>query len=43
MSLKSINESFERQFNAINDSKNEEFEVLESLRNLLSTLNEAGM
>ena len=43
MSLKSINESFERQFNAINDSKNEEFEVLESLRNLLSVLNEAGM
>ena len=43
MSLKSINESFERQFNAINDSKNEEFEVLESLRNLLSILNEAGM
>lgn len=43
MSLKSINESFERQFNAINDSKNEEFEILESLRNLLSTLNEAGM
>lgn len=43
MSLKSINESFERQFNAINDSKNEEFEVLESLRNLLSTLNEADM
>lgn len=43
MSLKSINESFERQFNAINDYKNEEFEVLESLRNLLSVLNEAGM
>jgi hypothetical protein len=43
MSLKSINESFERQFNAINDSKNEEFKVLESLRNLLSVLNEAGM
>lgn len=43
MSLKSINESFERQFNAVNDSKNEEFEVLESLRNLLSVLNEAGM
>ena len=43
MSLKSINESFERQFNVINDSKNEEFEVLESLRNLLSTLNEADM
>lgn len=43
MSLKSINESFERQFNAVNDSKNEEFEALESLRNLLSVLNEAGM
>lgn len=43
MSLKSINESFERQFNAVNDSKNEEFEVLESLRNLLSILNEAEM
>lgn len=43
MSLKSINESFERQFNVINDSKNEEFEVLESLRNLLSVLNEADM
>lgn len=43
MSLKSINEAFDRQFNSINDRKNEEFEVLESLSALLRNLNEAEM
>lgn len=43
MSLKSINEAFDRQFNSISNAKHEEFEVLESLSALLRNLNEAEM
>ena len=43
MSLKSINEAFDRQFNSISNTNHEEFEVLESLSALLRNLNEAEM
>lgn len=43
MSLKNINEAFEKQFNEITDSSHEEHEVLESLRNVLRNLTEAEM
>ena len=43
MSLKNINEAFERKFNEINDSYHKESAVLESLRNLLRNLTEAEM
>lgn len=43
MSLKNINEAFERHFNEISDSINEEASVLESLRNILRNLKEAPM